>query len=380
MGGFNYFTGSGTNPTSQTDCPPGSTYNANGKQGPGCYATSTGPAAGATPAAGSNGITLPACPSNQTSTSSGCVDRCPQGQTWNQDQQTCISRSGSVSGDPTAPCPPGETREASSAICRCPDGQCRDVVSLGCRGFNPNNEKVNETDDINRATGGGRGYCRGLDPGTAGGGGGAGGGGTGGAGGSSGVNVGAGSNNLLHLFDSQSGSIWDNLTPVMNGSQTTYSPEVIAAMDSKAKLDATGQAAAGRDAILNDSIRRGLGRSGIPTRGIEGVQRQAVESFTAATNANQVEKAKADFADKMAALDAAEKWLAQQQQYAATLDQTAAGREKAAADIALGYARIAADRQMLQSQLSTQLQIAGGNNANQLQIAQLLNLGKILTP
>lgn len=305
-----------------------------------------------------------------------CRPICPGGQSWSEDQQTCLSRSGSVSGNPTAGCPPGEEREASSAICRCPAGECRDINSKACRSPR-RNEQVNETDDIERATGGGRGYCRPVDPGSVGGGGGGagGGGGGGGVGGSKfGITGGSG---LMDMFSGQSKTIWDNLTPIISGQQTRYSPEVLASMDANAKVAALGQAKAGRDAVLKDSITRGLGRSGIPSRGIETAQRDATMAYTAASNLNRVEKAKADFADRMAAIDAAEKWLGQMQAYVTTLDQTAAGREKAIAEIALGYSRIQADRDMLALRLQTDLQIAQGNNANQLEISKLLNLSHL---
>jgi hypothetical protein len=328
------------------------------------------PAMGGGGGAGGGGI-APCPPGTKWySPSRECVPKCPQGQTWDPEINSCRSRSGSVSGDLTAGCPPGETREQSSAICRCPEGQCRDINSKACRPPR-RNEKVNETDDIERATGGGRGYCRPLDPGqvpTGGGGGGGGGAsGMGGASGNFGIGGGAG---LSTMFDAQAKSIWDNLAPIMSGQQTRYSPEVMARLDANAKAASRGEARAGRDAVLRDAITRKVGRSGIASRGIANVERQAVTDYTQTSNQNQIEKVRADFGDRMAALDAAEKWLAQMQSYVATLDQTAAGREKAIAEIALGYARIKADRDNLEKRLQTDILIANGNNANQLEIAR----------
>lgn len=148
-------------------------------------------------------------------------------------------------------------------------------------------------------------------------------------------------------------------------------------MDANAKAAALGQAKSGRDVVLRSAITRGLGRSGIADRGIANIERGAVTDYTQASNQNRVEKAKADFADRMAALDAAEKWLGQMQSYVTTLDQTAAGREKAIAEIALGYSRIAADRDMLALRLQTDLAISQGNNLSQLEIAKLINLGRL---
>jgi hypothetical protein len=189
----------------------------------------------------------------------------------------------------------------------------------------------------------------------------------GGASGNFGIGGGAG---LSTMFDAQAKSIWDNLAPIMSGQQTRYSPEVMARLDANAKAASRGEARAGRDAVLRDAITRKVGRSGIASRGIANVERQAVTDYTQTSNQNQIEKVRADFGDRMAALDAAEKWLAQMQSYVATLDQTAAGREKAIAEIALGYARIKADRDNLEKRLQTDILIANGNNANQLEIAR----------
>lgn len=327
------------------------------------------------------GLTPSPCPPGQVFMSpvGGCRPQCPQGQTWDEGQHTCRSRSGSVSGDPSAPCPPGESREASSAICRCPPGTCRDVVSKECRNFNPRREKVNETDDIERESGGGRGYCRQLDPGMQGGGGGVAGGAGGGAAGGAAGGVRGGpaqSTDMLNMFGAQSSQIWDNLAPIMSGQQTRFSPEVMAQIDSKAKLATRGGAKVAKDALLRDAITRGFGRSpGAVDLG--SVERAASADYTKITTDARIKKAETDFLDRMMALEAAEKWLAQMQNYAATLDQTAAGREKAVAEIALGYARISAERDMLQQRLQADLAIAQGGWANSLQLANLANLSNL---
>lgn len=282
-----------------------------------------------------------------------CRPQCPQGQTWDGTQGTCISRSGSASGDPTAPCPPGETREASSALCLCPGGQCRDIGSKQCRAPR-GNEKLNETDDIERSTGGGRGYCRPLDPGSSGG------GGAGGAGGAGGPNSGPSVSPYASMFDSQNKDIWDTLRPILKGKQTRYSPEVMARLDAQGKLASRGEARAGVDSVLSNSISRGLGRSGIASRGIENVQRQAVTTYSEIANKNQIEKVRADFEDKMQALKMAEEHLARLQSFVIALDTNQASREASMATIALGYARINAEMAMLQKRLAADMEIAQG--------------------
>lgn len=73
-------------------------------------------------------------------------------------------------------CPPGQ--QMINGRCRhagdfpCPPGQCKDVHSGECRSPG-RNEKINETDDIERASGGGRGFCKQREAGRGGRGGGA---------------------------------------------------------------------------------------------------------------------------------------------------------------------------------------------------------------
>lgn len=289
----------------------------------------------------------------------------PEGMGWGFGPQRPTRNSG-LSGVGA----PGGERAADDLPCPDPS-TCKDVVTGQCRAYNPNREKVNETDTWERESGGGRGYCK-QRSGGAGGAGGAGGGGAsragGGAGGGAAVAGGGFSianpssrfNELYGMFGKQAGAIWDNLVPIMNGTQTRFSPEVMAQMDSAAKMAATGQAHAGVDNLRQDAIRRGVGRS--PDRGIADVQRGATQSYTQAVNQNRITKANADFEDRMRALDASEKWLGQMQQYTLGLDTNAADREKAIANIALGYARIQAERDMLREQLASNLQIANLNN------------------
>jgi hypothetical protein len=280
-----------------------------------------------------------------------CRPKCPQGQSWNG--STCVSRSGSPSGDPTAPCPPGETREASSALCLCPGSQCRDIGSKQCR--DPRgNEKTNFTDDIERDTGGGRGYCRPVDPGSSG-------GGAGGGGGVGGPSTGAPSvSPYAGMFDAQNKDIWDTLRPILKGKQTRYSPEVMARLDAQGKVASRGEARAGVDAVISNSISRGMGRSGIASRGIENVQRQAVQTYSDIANKNQIEKVRADFEDKMTALKMAEEHLSRLQSFVVALDTNQASREASMATIALGYARIQAEMAMLQKRLAADMEIAQG--------------------
>jgi hypothetical protein len=162
------------------------------------------------------------------------------------------------------------------------------------------------------------------------------------------------------MFDGQANTMWGHLEGMMAGEDTRYTPEILAQMDANARMSATGAAQASSDSLRQDAIARGVGRS--PIRAMGDVQRQAVQSYTQASNANRIKKAESDFEDRMNALNAAQRWLGQMQTYVMGLDSTSAQREQAIATIALGYARIAAEERMLRSSLANNIQLANINN------------------
>lgn len=290
---------------------------------------------------------------------------------------------GAGAGQGNTPCAPGYTKKLNPSTgayecvsdvraagdMPCPSGQCKDVVSGQCR-TPGHNEKVNETDVWERDTGGGRGYCKQRD------GGGAGGAGAGGAGGAPGAGAGGGGgygisspggtfNKLGGMFDTQAGTVWDELNKVLQGG-TRYNPQVMAQLDSQAKLSSAGTTRGQIQGLEDSAVTRGVGRSSAVTSGEAMIRRSAAADESKAYNQNRIAKVNADFEDRMGALDRAQKWLDSSRDYVVRLDMTAADREKAIANIALGYARIAAERDMLNKQL-----------ANNLQVAQLQGMGNL---
>jgi hypothetical protein len=280
-------------------------------------------------------------------------------------------------GAGAGPCPPGQTRHPTRGDCRyvgdypCPAGLCKDVASGECRTFNPRREKVNETDITERETGGGRGYCKklggGRGGGGAGGGGGFGAGGGGGAGGPGGGQFGISDpgGRFSELFGRTEGnfqSIWDSLLPVARGEQTRYNPETMGYLEGQARVDRAGNIDAGTESIYSDAITRGMGRSGPTSAGVSNVVRDANRTYASTVTQMRVKKVEQDFEDRMGALDRMQKALDSRQAYILGLDQTAAQREQSITQIALGYARIAAERQMLEMRLNTDLQIAQNQN------------------
>lgn len=244
--------------------------------------------------------------------------------------QKCKDASNPSTDPAKSPCPGGATAEPGSGACFCGDGECRDVVSGECRGFNPNREKVNETDDITRSTGGGRGYCRQLDPGQQGQGGGGGGGATGG---NSGM--------------SQYGDIWSQIQGLLK-SPSRYTPEVMAQLLGLAKQREAGQNQASTDASTADQVRRGIFSSPLGAALSQQAKQGAATDFNKASGDLSIAKVNADAQDKMFAVQASMQWvqmMMQQNQFDANLK--------------LAYARLLQEWQMLQAQLNDPLRLTG---------------------
>lgn len=264
------------------------------------------------------------------------------------------------------PCPPGQSPHPTRGDCRyagdypCPPGQCKDVASGVCRSPG-GHEKLNETDITQRDTGGGRGYCKQLESNQPGRGGmygqGGGGGGAAGAGGGGGLGASPGGGlGAPAGLSGVSGTIWDTLNGVLKGGQTRFTPEVMATLAGQAKSLEQGQIKTGTDAVTSDAIRRGIYRSPAVNPDVANVVRGAQGNYSQTIAQQQVAKVSADFQDKMGALDRAQKFLDSARDYLLRSDMNAIDRERIRAQLALGYANIASQQQMLTQQLTQQQQ------------------------
>src|SRR5574341_956480 len=288
-------------------------------------------------------------------------------------------------------CPPGQAPHPTRGDCRypgdypCPPGQCKDVVSKVCR--SPfGNEAINETDDIERPTGGGRGYCSQNRPGGpagAGGAGGAGGGVGGGTGGPGGLpNYGPPGgdygidrdafNKMFKIGDLESNTSWGQIENMLNG-PSRFSPEIVALMEGRAKGVQAGADRAAANAANSNLVRRGAFRSPAMAR-LEVESRNAnAANFSKAAGDIQLQKVQADHEDKLQAIDRAQKWLGDLRDYSAKLDMTQADREKAIANIALAYTRLNAEKDMLTQRLAMDWRIAQLGSSTQLQLGRMAN-------
>lgn len=265
-------------------------------------------------------------------------------------------------------CPEGQIMHPTNG-CRypgdfpCPPGQCRDVVSKVCR-TPGHNEKVRESDGSDV-----RGNCRQRDPGAGGGGGGAGGGGAA-AGpkvGAPGAGGGPGANgqcppgwpaNVCAMFGlgtgpGSVGSMLEGNLKQLLGGGTRYTPEVMQRLAAQSKSQTEAQVANATASANEDAAARGVFTSGGAAEQATAIRAAGDARFSADNRQYQIEKVNADFEDKLAGIDRAQKWLDSLRTYAAQLDQTQADREKTDATIRLGYAQLAQQKELFIKQLAS---------------------------
>jgi hypothetical protein len=304
----------------------------------------------------------------------------------------------------------------------CPPNQCKDKVTGECRSFNPRREKANETDDIERASGGGRGYCKQLEGGGMGGGGNLGdeqayfdrlvgqgdwtewpkgsgwffndpgndrsqrvwvnrgnlrldstgrgyqsirgdappGFGQQGPSGPSGGGPG-GPGGGSGPFDSSPGGIDAQIRALLAGimgGQTRFGPEVMADIAAGAKGLQQSEVASGTEALNEDLARRGLSQSAAGASLAQDVRQQAAGRFDTTMRETRVKKAYSDFDDKMQGLKAAQDYINELHDYELGLDQNSIQREQIAANIAMARERIQAEAQNLMAQLGANRDLA----------------------
>lgn len=136
----------------------------------------------------------------------------------------------------------------------------------------------------------------------------------------------------------------------------------------KAQLFATtqGRVKAEQDALGRDLIRRGVSRSGEAIERSAGIERDASSQFGAGYQAVLVKAVEANYEARMSALQQEANLMIARQQALLTGSRNAIDQQIAQANIALGYARINAEKDNLQLQLSSAYDLAKMGNSQQL--------------
>ncbi len=280
----------------------------------------------------------------------------------------------------TGPCPPGQQRHPTRGDCRfpgdmpCGPNQCKDVVTGVCRRIY-GNEAINDTDDTERPTGGGRGYCTQNTPGS--GGGGSGGGFMQGAGG--GTRPGGSMvpgfnwdrfNKLLSIGNNLADPATNWLKSVLEGG-TRYSPQVMQWLAAQGKSEAEGQLSSSRDSLNEELAARGVARGNFGATRSAQLRDDTNARLSGQMNQHRVTKVNADFEDKVVAVNRMLGYVNELRTYAAQLNMTEAEREKLEATIKLGYEQLKQQFSMLQMQLASNKELLGMSLQSQELLAML---------
>jgi hypothetical protein len=146
--------------------------------------------------------------------------------------------------------------------------------------------------------------------------------------------------------------IWDYINGVLTGKNTAYNDQVVGNMKADAFRTATGRAAADKNSLSEDLISRGIFRSGIASSGMSAIDRGASTQYSKAVGDINQQKALSDYQNKIQALTMAQAWLDSKRNYLLQKESNAIQREIGLAQIKLGYAKIASEKELLQLQLA----------------------------
>lgn len=141
------------------------------------------------------------------------------------------------------------------------------------------------------------------------------------------------------------------LTGVIQGGQTSFSPDVVNYLKSEAKSTSEAGKRSALDQLGFRLASTGVNRSPAVNRNYLGVENEYNTQYSTAVAKIQADKARQDFQDKLAAIDRAQNWLNSLRNYWATVTGNIAQREQALAQIDLGYANLANQRTLLNTQL-----------------------------
>lgn len=167
--------------------------------------------------------------------------------------------------------------------------------------------------------------------------------------------------NPLGIGGDISGQIKNYLSGVLNGKNLPFGPDQIAALTAQAKANTSGAASAASQAARDEAVRRGVFRSPFAARAESDIQRSAASQFTQQATGIQLQAVQQNYNARMAALDRMEKWLDNLRSFAAQMDANSSQREEAIAQIALGYANIAAQRDRLQMSFQHEFDLLQAN-------------------
>lgn len=165
------------------------------------------------------------------------------------------------------------------------------------------------------------------------------------------------------LYDMMLKGIQDS----MAGKFVPYGPDAINAIKSGLFQSSTGRAAAGKQALGQDLVRRGISRSGIAVEQNAAIDRSAASDYTGGVRDVLIKAAEANYQAKVNALQEARQIATLRQQYDLANARNELERNIANQNAQLAYFRIEQERKNLEAQLEAAYRLAVLNNGAALE-------------
>lgn len=150
-------------------------------------------------------------------------------------------------------------------------------------------------------------------------------------------------------FDGRIKSFIDDL---MSGKISQYSPDTLDYIRTDLIRNRERAKETARETIYSDAARRGMFRSGHTSARVDSAIREADATYSKDWTQVLIDKARSDVQMKLAGLERAQDWLNSRRQFILGKESNETQRKLGEAQIALGYARIAAEKEMMEMQLS----------------------------
>lgn len=150
-------------------------------------------------------------------------------------------------------------------------------------------------------------------------------------------------------FDGRIKSFIDDL---MSGKISQYSPDTLDYIRTDLVRNRERAKETARETIYSDAARRGMFRSGQTSARVDSAIREADATYSKDWTQVLIDKARSDVQMKLAGLERAQDWLNSRRQFILGKESNETQRKLGEAQIALGYARIAAEKEMMEMQLS----------------------------
>lgn len=190
-------------------------------------------------------------------------------------------------------------------------------------------------------------------------------GGAGGGGGGGGMGGGGGAG-ILGAYGPSANTIdfnndLEKYIREMLESPSRFTPEIMQSLYGQIASHSSGAIARGEEAVRAEAAQRGASRFGQTSAALQGVRNAAESQRGQSMIGVQLQKINADYQDKMGALDRAQKFLDamrdSEYRYALLAEQ----RRQFDANLALGYANLAQNKELLTMQLQSQWDMLGAS-------------------